>query len=231
MIMAKNRDDFSKPTIDILAKRVGFICSNPTCRQLTVGANEVDDKSTSIGIAAHITAASPGGPRYDTTLTPAQRSNISNGIWLCSNCAKLIDTDVQKYSTAILENWKKGAEEETRLKLNGEFKNLPIGVPYLEADLIWNFGGRKNNGYSSKNPVEIRDGKPIIVINDKPIIFWVLSWDFNFVIYNNSKFPAYNVQIESIGATHFSYIDKLPKINNLPPLQNIELEAKWVGKA
>jgi hypothetical protein len=225
--MARKRDDFSKATTEIMAKRVGYLCSNPNCRQLTIGANEIENKSTSIGIGAHITAAAIGGPRYDENLTPEQRSHINNGIWLCSNCAKLIDTDIEKHSITVLQDWKQNAEEETRKKLNGEFIKQPIGAPYLEADLIWNFGGQWNKGYSDKNPVEIYDGRPHIIISYRPIIHWALDWNFNFVIYNNSNYPAYNVQVESIGAVHFSYIDKLPKINNLPPLQNIDLKAKY----
>lgn len=36
--MASNRDDFKAKTIDIMAKRVGYRCSNPNCRKLTCGA-------------------------------------------------------------------------------------------------------------------------------------------------------------------------------------------------
>ena len=94
--MKNNRDYFTNPAIDNLAKRVGYLCSNPNCRKLTIGANEQNDKSTSIGEAAHITAAAEGGPRYDPDLNPEQRRNINNGIWLCSNCADLIDKDKTK---------------------------------------------------------------------------------------------------------------------------------------
>jgi len=225
--MTKKRDDFSKATTEILAKRVGYLCSNPQCRQLTIGANEKQDKATSIGIAAHITAASPGGPRYDESLTPEQRSHIYNGIWLCSKCATLIDKDSQKYIKEMLIKWKIGAEDETRKKSNGEYKLQAPGIPFIETELIWNFGGRLNRGYSSKNPIEIHDDRPVIIVGNKPIIHWALSWNFNFKIYNNSSHPAFNIQVESIGSVHFSYLDSLPKINNLPPLQNIDLEAKY----
>lgn len=225
--MKKNRDDFSKSTKEIMAKRVGYLCSNPKCRKLTIGSNEEDMKSTSIGIAAHITAASEGGPRYEPGLTADQRCHISNGIWLCSSCAKLIDTDINNYSVQLLNTWKKQAEDETRKKLNGEFLNNQTGLPFLEADLVWHFGGRWNRGYSRKNPKKFVNGREIIVIGDKPIIHWALEWDFSFVIYNNSNYPAFNVSIESIGKEQFTYIDKLPKINNLPPLQNIDLKAKY----
>lgn len=52
-----NRDNFTKSTTEILAKRVSYICSNPNCKRVTIGSNEDGAKATSIGIAAHITAA------------------------------------------------------------------------------------------------------------------------------------------------------------------------------
>jgi hypothetical protein len=63
-----------------------------------------------IGVAAHITAASPGGPRYDLHLTPVERAGHENGIWLCQNCAKLIDNDVRAYPATVLKAWKFEAE-------------------------------------------------------------------------------------------------------------------------
>ncbi len=225
--MANNRDNFSKPTTDILAKRVGYLCSNPACRQLTIGSNEIATKSTSIGIAAHITAASAGGPRYDSTISSDQRSQIDNGIWLCSNCAMLIDKDEKQYTVDVLSNWKLAAEEESRQKLNGQFKVQQSGSPFLETDLIWNFGGRRNIGYSNKNPTENYDGRQVMVISNNPIRHWALDWNFKFTIYNNSSYPAFNIRVESIGDIHFTYVDTLPKINNLPPLEKIELNAKY----
>lgn len=225
--MKGNRDEFKSLTKEILAKRVGYLCSNPACQQLTVGANSEFNKSTSIGIAAHITAASAGGPRFDENLTNEERAHIENGIWLCSNCANLIDTDKGKYSVDILQDWKKRAEEETGKKLSGVFVTQKKGVPFLEADLIWKNGGRYNQGYSSKNPTQERDGEKVYIIEDKPIIYWELVWKFNFLIFNNSNYPAYNVSVESIGKQHFSHVDKLHKVNNLPPFQNIDLVANF----
>jgi len=225
--MTKNRNNFSRTTTVIMAQRVGYICSNPTCGQLTIGANEIKNKSTSIGIGAHITAAATGGPRYDENLTAEQRSHFNNGIWLCSNCAKLIDTDIEKYSILVLQEWKQNAEEETRKKLNGEYRNHSIGIPYLETDLIWKSAGRWNKGYSDKNRFEIYEGSRNIYNSHRLISHWAFDWNFNFVIYNNSNYAAFNVQVESIGNVHFSCIDKLPRKNNLPPLHNIDLNAKY----
>lgn len=87
------RDDFTRATIELLAKRVGYVCSNPGCQKPTVGPHSDDDRAVSIGVAAHIAAASTGGPRYDALQTPVERKATSNGIWLCQTCARLIDVD------------------------------------------------------------------------------------------------------------------------------------------
>ena len=105
-----SRDDFSARTKEILAKRVAFCCSNPNCGIKTVGPNSKSDTFTNIGIAAHITAAAKGGPRYNCFLTPEQRSSEMNGIWLCQNCAHLIDVDIEKYPETLLRKWKQIAE-------------------------------------------------------------------------------------------------------------------------
>ena len=64
----------------------------------------------SIGEAAHITAAAAGGPRYDPSLSHLDRRSFSNGIWLCRNCARLIDADERGFTVELLREWKKKAE-------------------------------------------------------------------------------------------------------------------------
>jgi hypothetical protein len=86
------RDDFLARDRQVLAQRSGLLCSNPDCRALTIGPQQAGPGAINLGVAAHITAASPGGPRYDALLTPEQRSDPGNGIWLCQSCAKLVDS-------------------------------------------------------------------------------------------------------------------------------------------
>ena len=74
--MGTKRDDFTKKTIDLLGKRVAFHCSNPDCRKITIGPNEEKEKATIIGIAAHITAASSDGPRYNSELSEEEQWSI-----------------------------------------------------------------------------------------------------------------------------------------------------------
>lgn len=114
----KMRDEFTPKTKETLAKRVGFHCSNPDCRTLTCGPSSENNKHISIGVAAHITAASENGPRYDYTLSSKERSSIENGIWLCQNCSKLVDNDPNDYSVNLLNNWKADAEHFAKNSLS-----------------------------------------------------------------------------------------------------------------
>lgn len=112
------RDNFSHRTLDALAKRVGFRCSNPKCRRLTAGPRTEIDATISIGVGAHITAASVGGPRFNPEISNTDRSGIGNGIWLCQNCAKLIDNDPTRYSADLLHIWKSEAEESAHREIS-----------------------------------------------------------------------------------------------------------------
>jgi hypothetical protein len=112
------RDDFAAGTKELLARRVGFVCSNPECRQPTSGPQADPTRAVNIGVAAHISAASPGGARYGEDLWPEQRADSSNGIWLCQTCAKLIDSDPIRFSRIVIEGWKRAAERAAAVALS-----------------------------------------------------------------------------------------------------------------
>ena len=100
-----NGPDFSEGTKQTLAKRAGQVCSNPECRRPTSGPHSDETKAINLGEAAHIRAARQGA-RYDENMTDEQRGDISNGIWLCKECARRIDIDEAKYPVALLVEWK-----------------------------------------------------------------------------------------------------------------------------
>ena len=106
------RDDFTKKTVDILAKRAGGKCS--ICECPTHGPNDNPYTATNIGQAAHISAAAAGGPRYDSAISPEVRKSLKNGIWLCSNCHDKIDRNPESYSKQYLQKIKKAAETSAR---------------------------------------------------------------------------------------------------------------------
>jgi len=105
------RSQFPPPVRRNLSNRAGNKCSNPDCRAPTSGAQRGGNAAIDVGIAAHITAASPGGPRYDHTLSPKDRNSLENGIWLCIKCHALVDHDPGKYTIGLLHVWKRHAED------------------------------------------------------------------------------------------------------------------------
>lgn len=103
------RDNFTDAVKNKLAKRVMYLCSNPNCRKITIGPDSKNGINN-IGVAAHICAAAPGGPRYDGNMSEEERKSIDNGIWLCQSCAKLIDSDEGKYTVNLIKLWRDQTE-------------------------------------------------------------------------------------------------------------------------
>jgi hypothetical protein len=111
------RDDFTEDVKRSLAARVGAVCSNPDCCALTTGPRDDPTKAVNVGVAAHITSAAAGGPRYNLSLSQEERRASNNGIWLCQNCAKLVDNDVARFPEELLRAWKTVAEHRARNSL------------------------------------------------------------------------------------------------------------------
>jgi len=127
----------------VLQLHVGYRCSNSACRQLTSGPQDDPTKAVNLGVAAHITAASPDGPRYDPALPADDRRSTENGIWLCQTCSKLIDNDPQRYVVDVLRRWKSISEAaalrslETRLSSSdGDDELLFLRLEQLMPDLL-----------------------------------------------------------------------------------------------
>ena len=92
MVKSGRREaEFTKATRELTARRAGFRCSFPSCDRITVGPSADVDKSSCIGIAAHIYAATAGGPRGSNDLSTEELKSPANAIWLCEDHASLID--------------------------------------------------------------------------------------------------------------------------------------------
>lgn len=134
-----SRDGFSRVVIDALGKRVAYRCSNPACGVPTTGPHTTSDRYVNLGVASHISAAASGGPRFDNTLTPSQRSSIDNAVWLCQSCAKLVDNDESKYAVAVLTGWKVAAEAKAMRDIAGsypEFLPQPASAKHVPIPRI-----------------------------------------------------------------------------------------------
>lgn len=110
-----SRDNFSVDTKRQLAASVGSACS--ICGQATHGPNDNFTGSVNNGIAAHICAAAPGGPRYDASMSVEERKSFSNGIWVCPNHASLIDKQPLSFTVEQLKQYKRIAMEAQQQKL------------------------------------------------------------------------------------------------------------------
>ncbi len=140
------RDDFTEDVKRSLAARVGNLCSNPNCRALTSGPQDDPARAVNLGVAAHITGAAARGPRYKASLSGEQRRHSDNGIWLCQNCAKLIDNDEARFPEELLRAWKMVAEDQARNCLGKTAAVRTVGVGptpelklYLKSEEITNF--------------------------------------------------------------------------------------------
>ena len=131
------RDDFTKSVKDTLAKRVGTRCSNPGCRKPTTGPHHSSDRVVNIGVAAHITAATSGGPRFDPGMSPGERRSEDNGIWLCQSCAKLIDSDFNRYPIETVMEWKRSSEVLLQQQLEGRASEVEPPEDLIELDLFY----------------------------------------------------------------------------------------------
>lgn len=119
----RGKADFTASTIRVLREEVANRCSKPDCRVICIAkGDEIKGNINIIGQAAHICAASPGGPRYDSDMGDEDRSHINNGIWLCSNHATEIDKNASKYPVELLHEWKIKAIEKAQQEIG---KPLP----------------------------------------------------------------------------------------------------------
>lgn len=132
--MGRNRDDFTATTRSTLAGRVNYLCSQ--CFRHTLGPKADSNEVADMGTAAHITAAAPGGPRYDSSLSTDQRRHYDNGIWMCSHHGRLVDTDHEAYSVADLREMKRIAEDRARKALR-DGEALPDLTPMLDSGIQW----------------------------------------------------------------------------------------------
>jgi hypothetical protein len=119
---------FSRSVVDVLAKRAANTCSNPECGAVTAGPAEEQDRAIIVGEAAHIYGARPGSARFDKEMHDSDRSDITNGIWLCRNCHKIVDVDRNQYPAELLFEWRRAHESAVleRLGKAGTLKQKVI---------------------------------------------------------------------------------------------------------
>jgi hypothetical protein len=109
---ALGAERFKRPTTETLARRAATMCSNPDCMALTSGPAGIETAAINVGEAAHIYGARPGSARFDVAMSDGERSDITNAIWLCRNCHKLVDADPSQFPAELLFEWRRSHERE-----------------------------------------------------------------------------------------------------------------------
>lgn len=122
------RHNFKDYTKTDLARNAHLHCVFPGCPQATHGPTVAGDKSINIGIAAHSAAASEGGPRFDSTMTPEQIRAYENGAWLCATHATLVDRDPDAYSVEMMRQWQASAEQRSSRALTGRHLGANVDI-------------------------------------------------------------------------------------------------------
>ncbi|SED50743.1 hypothetical protein SAMN04487765_0200 [Tenacibaculum sp. MAR_2010_89] len=131
--------DFKQKTINTLRKRAGEMCS--ICKRLTSIPHTNPDKFINLGEAAHINGQNDApNKRYDSSLTNEFLSSVANGIWLCRECHKKIDSDDKHYTVKFLNGLKEQHESDLFSgKLNytkfTEYQKLEFEIYYLKDEL------------------------------------------------------------------------------------------------
>lgn len=120
------RANFSPKVRDLIEAAAGHQCSFPACNRRTNGPGPTSEYISNSGYAAHIYAASKGGPRGQGGLSDAELSGAGNGIWLCGRHAKQVDNNRGiAYPPETLHSYK--ALHEARVLLEHEGLYPPVG--------------------------------------------------------------------------------------------------------
>jgi len=120
-----SRIEFSAATKRLLADRVGHECSFPMCTRRTIGPGPGTGTTAGSGVAAHIHSAAPGGPRGRGGLTDEELRAPENGLWLCADHARLVDTNQGRgYPAPTLRSFKALQEARVVRELQGLYSPL-----------------------------------------------------------------------------------------------------------
>jgi len=119
----------------VLAFRSGNTCAYPSCgAKLVLEAMHTQDLDKAVGKAAHIAAASVGGPRYDDKMTKDQRGSAANLIFLCGPHHGAVDSQLHLHTTDFLLEAKRKHER----KVSRAIQFAMGEVSFVHLELVCN---------------------------------------------------------------------------------------------
>ncbi|UZA81267.1 HNH endonuclease [Pseudomonas syringae] len=204
------RHDFLQKTVQRLRDRAGNVCSFPECHVNTHGSAFTGDKAVGVGVACHIKAAAPGGPRYDAKQTKDERRHLSNGIWMCQTHSKLVDADDSAYSIETLLEWKQKAEARSNSLINQKSfteNEVRAAVEAGAVSILQRWVNKSNDPF------------------DTPIAEVMTGYEAGL----RALDPRFNVQVDKVGG-HYNHIISAAqdKVSLQLILQDLDkLEGYW----
>lgn len=110
--------------------RSGNMCAFPGCKKTLVIDETSTDNPAIIGEEAHIVAQKPDGPRGQSPLSLEERDYYDNLILLCSVHHKIVDDQVNEYTTVKLRQFKEAHEKWVK-------ENLIVDVKKIKEDELY----------------------------------------------------------------------------------------------
>lgn len=141
---------FSAKNKRIISARAGYQCSYPNCGRVLIGPDIGTAGYVIIGDVAHIYPAADQGPRSIYHNPDIAISDIRNGIFLCKDHHKLIDSQQGKhYPPATLLNYRSFHERTIQFHL----RELPSPLGWIDEITInnWPLSKGKQTITFSKN--------------------------------------------------------------------------------
>lgn len=188
--LKEGRIEFDDKIKLIIASRAGFKCSFPGCNKTLIGPGVENDESTTIGECAHIFSAVPKGPRTNGGLSDLELKRPENGIYLCRNHHKIVDSkaDDNKYTSDLLIRYKNRHE----FLISAELGEYTYPVNWINKIKI--------EGTVFIKPIELNLGKVTLITGSngtgKSTIVEILDSIFEQKIHSRWNKPKINFSTE-----------------------------------
>lgn len=129
--MSNREKDPLESQVRILYGQSHGRCAYPQCGKILVmPSRDRRDMPKNVAKVAHITAASPGGPRYDAEMSSDERRSETNLMLMCGDHHDAIDTQLAFHTTKWLRAAKK--EHEKTLHRSDEYAMGLVGYKELQ---------------------------------------------------------------------------------------------------
>lgn len=211
------RNNFSDNTKKELFKFVNGICSK--CYKPTTCRDGSSGRVLEIGEAAHILPASENGPRYDATLKVSDEyiRSEKNGLWLCHECHRDVDQDVVLYTSKVLIDMKREAEEYIRRKMEyrGDLEGLetPLTALQVSPDAASESAGPHGATETSEASSRLRNMEREI------------QWRKEMAELQEKIMSQKDSQLKIIASTHKKKIAKLKDVERNDKMRILALES------